>query len=689
MKSNAAPIIVSTSHTAGSRLPVWLMAAMLALVTLALYWPALRCDFLNYDDQDYVTENVHVQNGLNLENIKWSCLHPVSANWHPVTMLSHMLDCQLFALKPWGHHLTNVLLHCLNVVLVFALLQLLTGARWRSLLVAALFGWHPLHVESVAWVAERKDVLSTFFGLLALIFYARYAQLKIQNTKFWIQNYLLSLFFFSLGLMSKPMLVTWPFVMLLLDYWPLNRIPNRQHSVSDLKLLLLEKVPFFTLAAAASITTFVVQQQAGAVQMLESVPLTARFGNALISYWRYLGNIIWPTDLAVFYPHPGYWPLAKVIAAGACLVGVSLLLFWKRRPYPYLLVGWLWFLGTLVPVIGLVQVGSQSKADRYAYIPSLGVLILVVWGAYSLARGRRNLLILLALTSFTATILCFGATRHQLGYWQDSKTLFRHTLEVTKNNYVAQNHLGDALLQTGEVNEAFRHFQEALRLNPDYDLAHNNLGCILFKNHLITEAIVQYREAIRLNPDFAEAHFNLGDALGKQGQLAEAVSEYREGLRLRPDDAKAHYNLGDALGRQGQLAEAVSEYRDGIRLKADDADAHNSLGNILLMQGQTDEAIGQYREAVRLKPKDAEVHLNLGTALNKNGQTDEAIQQFKKALQLRPRDAKTHNNLGIALLIKGKTDEAISHFQEAIHLSPDYALAQTNLARAWRIKNGL
>ena len=356
-KSKRDPTEGATPVVGRSRFPAWLVAVLLALATIAIYWPATRCDFINCDDPEYVSDNLHVQEGLNWEGVKWAFLNPVSANWHPVTVMSHMLDCQLFGLKPWGHHLINVLFHALNAVMVFALLRQLTGAMWRSLLVAALFAVHPLRVESVAWVAERKDVLSGFFGLLTLIFYARYVQ-KSETKLATSSSFLLSpfywsaLFFFALGLMSKAMLVTMPCVLLLLDYWPLERFKQ-----SRTWQLVMEKIPFFVLTAVASVVTFVVQKRGGAAMTVEDFPLGARIGNALISYCRYLGKTFWPTDLAVFYPHPGYWPLEKVLLAGVFLCGVSVLLFVERRRYPFLLMGWLWFVVTLAPVIGLVQVG--------------------------------------------------------------------------------------------------------------------------------------------------------------------------------------------------------------------------------------------------------------------------------------------------------------------------------------------
>ncbi len=704
------------------RFPVWLMAVLLALVTIALYWPAMSHGFVNYDDNLYVTENPHVQGGLNWAGVKWAFSNPVAANWHPLTMLSHMLDCQLFGLKPWGHHLTSVLLHAVNTVLVFLLLQRLTGAVWRSLLVAALFGVHPLHVESVAWVAERKDVLSTFFGLLTILAYGRYVEKSAVRSPQSGAFYGLALLFYALGLMSKPMLVTLPFVMLLLDYWPLGRVSSVECRVSRARHLVVEKVPFFALAVVMSIVTFVVQKQTHTLMAVENLSLGARSGNALISYCRYLGKLFWPADLAVFYPHPGYWPVEQVLLAGGLIIGITVLLFMKRGRYPFLLMGWLWFCGTLVPVIGLVQVGEQAMADRYAYIPSLGVLILAIWGAYELTRRWRYHVIALSVAGCAAIILCLGLTRQQLGYWQDSEMLFRHVLEVADNNYFvhynlgnafdekgqtdeainqfqeairlksafakAHNNLGIALFKKGQIEEAIGQFQEAIRLDPESIRAHNNLGnALLGKKDQIDEAISQFQEVIRLDPESIRAHNNLGNALLKKDQIDEAISQFRETIRLDTDDAEAHFNLGIALFKKDQIDEAISQLQEAVRLKPDSAKAHNNLGNALLQKDRIDEAISQYQKAIRLAPDFADAHYNLGIALLKKGQIDEGISQYQETIRLKPDYIKAYNSFGNALLKKGQIDEAISQYQEAIRLKPDYAEARDNLAHALEMKN--
>jgi protein O-mannosyl-transferase len=672
-------------------LTTWLIAFFLVLVTIALYWPATSHDFVNYDDDMYVKDNTHVTSGLTLGNVRWAFRSDYAGNWHPVTWLSHMLDCQMFGLNSWGHHLTSLLLHALNAGLVFVLLQLMTGATWRSLLVAALFALHPLRVESVAWVSERKDVLSGCFGLLSLIAYARYAEGR--GRKSGARNprtegipkseprrpepeatsprsmvrgplsishlpsssfYLLSLIFFALGLMSKPMLVTWPLVMLLLDYWPLRRmqnavVTNTQHATrKTLHVplpLLVEKLPFFALVVLGSIATFVAQNHGGAVETVANLPLGTRTANALISYGRYLGKLFWPANLAVFYPRPEHWPLGKVLLAGGLVLGLSVLVWVQRRRHPYGLVGWLWFLGTLVPVIGLVQVGDQAMADRYAYLPSLGALVFAVWGAYELTRGWPHQLMTLSLMGCGASFLCLALTHLQLGHWKDSEILFRHALEVTRDNYLACNNLGAALAKKGQFDEAIRQCQEALRLKPD----------------------------------FADAHNNLGAAFGKKGQIDEAISQYQETVRLKPDHALAHYNLGAAFARKGQSDEAIHQFQEAIRLDPDYTDAHNNLGVALGNKGQTDEAIRQFHETIRLKPDHIDARNNLGVALGKKGQTDEAIRQYQEIIRVKPDQADAHNNLGIALYQQGRTGDAIHEFQEALRVKPDYADARRNL----------
>ena len=667
IKSKPAPARAPASGTVRPRIPVWLLAVLLVLVTIALYWSSTRYDFINFDDPRYVTENPHVQGGLNWKGVKWAfCNTEQVAYWAPLMWLSHLLACQLFGLNAWGHHLINVLLHAANTALVFLVFRRMTRATWRSVVVAALFGLHPLRVESVVWVTERKDVLSMLFLMLTLWAYAKYVEAaEVRNSKssMW---YGATLAMFVLGLMSKAMLVTVPCVLLLLDYWPLERFKP-----CCAWRLVTEKIPFFAFAAVASAVTFMAQKHGGAVASVEHLPLGARSGNALISYCRYLGKLFWPTDLAVFYPYPGYWPMEQVLLAGVLMVGISALLFVKRRRYPFLLMGWLWFCGTLVPVIGLVQAGEQAMADRFTYVPSLGVLILAIWGVYELTKRWRYHVIALSVAGSAAIILCMAFTHQQLRYWQDSETVFRHALEVTEKNYIAHTNLGAALDKKGQIDEAISQYQEAIRLKPNYADAHNNLGIALNKKGQIDEAISQYQEAIRLKPNYADAHYGLGAALDKKGQIDEAISQYQEAIRLKPDYADAHYGLGIALDKKGQIDKAISQFQEAIRLKLDYAEAHYNLGTALGMKGQIDEAISQFQEAIRLKPNYAEAHYNLGTTLGMKGQIDEAINQYQEAIRLKPDYADALDNLGVTLVAKGRLDEAIENYRKAIQINPN------------------
>ncbi len=706
LKSNATPTLVATNALPRCRPPTWLMGVLLMLVTILVYWPATNNDFVNYDDDAYVTGNSHVQSGLTLGSMEWALLHPVSCNWQPVTMWSHMLDCQVFGLHPWGHHLTNVLLHAINAMLVFLLLQQMTGAKWRSLFVGALFSVHPLCVESVGWVAERKDVLSGCFGLLTLLAYQRYVRVQrlkpgsgptspaSRSTHHASLYYVLAVFLFALGLMSKPTLVTWPFVMLLLDYWPLGRsaewgvrsTPSGRGGGREVLTgwiwLVVEKVPFFALAAADSVITLAVQTSGGSVVAAGHLPFGVRSANALISYCRHLGKLFWPTDLAVFYPYAAQWRLGQVLLAGGLLLGISAMLWVQRRRVPFLLVGWLWFVGMLVPMIGLVQTGGQAMADRHTYLPSLGVLILSVWGACELARRWRYRFIALSVAGSAAVILCVWLTRQQLGYWKNSETLFRHALDVTGPNWVAYNNLGAALASKGQTNAALRVFEAALRLDPNFAAAHYSLGTALIEMGRIDEAIGQLQQAIRLDPNDAGAHQNLGAALLRKGQIDEAINQYEAAIRLKADNPDAFYNLGVALDKKGRTDEAISRYRDTIRLKPNDVLARNALGVALLKKGQIDEAISEQQEAIRLKPEDAYSHYQLGNALAMKGRIDEAINQFQEALRLKPEDAAAQNDLGNALTREGRLDEAISHLREAARLKPDETETHYNLANA-------
>jgi tetratricopeptide (TPR) repeat protein len=663
--------------------PLYVSVLLLLLLLVCLvYLRALAGDFVRYDDQVYVTENVHVQRGLTWENVKWAFCTPTAPYWHPVTWLSHMLDCELFGLKAWGHHLTNLLLHTANTLMVFLVLRRMTGAFWRSLLVAGLFGLHPMHVESVAWVAERKDVLSTLFWLLTLWAYARYATIPtIQNLKPFY--YGLALAFFALGLMSKPMLVTLPCVLLLLDYWPLNRFGNNR-----MWPLVREKLPFFLLAAASSVVTFVVQRTIGTVATTTTLPMGARLENALFSYAGYLGKLLFPTNLAVIYPlrYPFHWPLGDLISAGLLLLGISVVVITMRRRQPWLLVGWFWFVGTLVPVIGLVQVGLQAMADRFSYVPSIGLFIFLSWGAWALTKAWRYQIVAMSGTATVAMVLCAGLAWRQAGYWKNTGTLFQHAIDVTENNFIACSNLGDYELVQGHYDEAINLYRETIRLMPSYDLAYAPLGVALCKTGRLAEGIQELQLAVKLEPDSAQVHADLADALVEDGQGDAAINEYKKAISLDPDDLDARNCLGVLMENTGHLDEAIQQFEEIIKINPAYVPAYNNLGLALESQGRLDQAFAEFEKAVRLDPQDAKGHFNLGMILKARGRLDEAIGQFELGLKLEPDSPQAHSGLGVMLGQKGIWDEAITQFQEAIRLKPDYDEAKNNLSSALKMK---
>jgi Tfp pilus assembly protein PilF len=600
----------------------FLIGVFLVAITLIVFWQVNGHDFIAFDDPEYVIDNPMVRAGLTPQGIGWAFSTFFAANWHPLTWLSHMLDSELYGMNPGRHHLTSLLFHLLNGLLLFLLLEKMTKALWRSAVVAALFAIHPLHVESVAWIAERKDVLSTCFWMLTMWAYFRYTENPGRT------SYLVTLILYVLGLMAKPMLVTLPFVLILLDFWPLGRWtraelvhePGRQGG--RVASLLWEKAPFVLLAALSSTVTLIAQWQGGAVSPAEIVPLGVRFWNALVAYLLYLVNMVWPVGLAVFYPHPGRsLPVWLVLLAAVVLVGITLGVLRTRRGQPYLVTGWFWYLGTLLPVIGLIQVGEQAMADRYSYIPLIGPFLMISWGVPALAARWRTPRILLPLvTAATLSVLLFlawGQARH----WQDSLTLFTHTLSVTRNNSRIHNNLANVLVRQGKIEAAITHYKEALAIQPKYPEAHSNLGAALVSRGRVEEGIGHYREALRLDPDLAEVHNNLGVALADQGKSEEALSHYLKAIELRPDYAEAHNNLGNILADRGKFAEAIARFQEALRRQPFYPQAHNNLGVALARQGRLREAIPHFERALELQPDFEQARRNLTIAVEKTAQS--------------------------------------------------------------------
>src|SRR5271157_2585106 len=684
---------------------IWI-SVFLFLVTFAVYAQVRHFDFVNFDDPEYVTSNPHVRSGITPANVAWAFTSGEAANWFPLTRLSHMLDYQLFGLRSGWHHLTNVLLHALAVLLLFAFLNRSTGRRWPSACVALVFALHPLHVESVAWVAERKDSLSAFFGLLALWSYVRHVERPA------LGRYLLVVLSFGLGLMAKPMLVTLPIVLLLMDVWPLGRIspmgpdevahalmravsrlistpwwgrdgpsgPSVGMSADTARMsaratknglgrvtdrswsrvvpLLREKIPLFAMAAAAACATYLVQQAGGAVRSQDAFPLVLRLENALVSYVIYIAKMFWPSRLAVFYPYPSEVPVWQAIAAALVIAAVSILVLRSLRKRPYLAVGWFWYLVTLVPVIGLVQVGAQARADRYMYLPMIGLTIMLAWGAADLLdrvpRAKPAVVVLAAAACAGSVLL----TWVQAGYWRDSRTLFQHAVDVTEGNYQAHHNLGVAFADEGRFPEAIKQYQAALQIEPNAANVQTDYGNALAKSGRIPEAIEHYEAALRVLPDSPITHNDLANALAATpGRVPEAIAEYQTALRLKPDYEEARKNLA--------------------QVQSNAAEMQYSMGVDLARSQKPEAAIPHFEEALRLKPDYVDAHNNLGVVLADAGRVPEAISHFEAALRIDPNSADAHVNLGIALSgIPGRMPEAIRHFEAALRIKPDPEIRQ-------------
>ncbi len=611
----------------------WIASIALFVAVFGLFSISLTNGFINLDDASYVANNPRVQAGLQWQGFVWA-LGSHQANWHPVTWLSHMLDCQLFGLKPWGHHSTNVFLHSANSVLLFWFFYKVAEGFGRSLFVASLFGLHPLHVESVAWVAERKDVLSTFFWILTLLTYSSWAQRKSKTGSKKRRFYVLSLIFFACGLMSKPMLVTTPLLLILLDYWPLRRVADiRWKAVHP---LLVEKVPFFVMSAASCVVTFLVQQSGGAVMSVVSVPIGVRIENSVVSYCRYLRKLVWPSDLAIYYPFTGSWQLWQVGASLIFLLTISAVVIVSRKRYRPAFVGWFWFLGTLLPVIGIIQVGSQAIADRYMYFPAIGIFILVTWGVSDFAHRRAAHHWILWSGGIVVAFCCAILTARQLRCWRDSETLFRHAAAVGYDCGFVELSLGGALMDRGAFDEALTHLSVAKRSSPDDASVPLNLAVLFDKMDRVDEALKEVEEAIQISPMLAKAHFFYGLLLEKAGRQEQAMGAYERAARLNRDLQLVRYNLGILFESVGRTEDAITQYRAELKLNPNFPEAFNNLGRALLAQQDRAAAAKQFREAIRIRPNFAEGHNNLGGVLYLEGKRDEAIVEFREALRLRP-----------------------------------------------------
>ena len=683
-----------------------IIGAILA-ATIGVYARVWSHDFV-YDDIAYVSENQHVLNGFTKEGLLWAFTTTYTANWHPVTWLSLMLDCELFGSPARACHLINLLYHVLNTFLLYWVLRRMTGAFWPSALVAGLFALHPVHVESVAWISERKDVLSTFFWLLTMGAYALYVEGKSRK---WYGAMIL---LFAAGLMAKPMLVTLPFVLLLLDYWPLGRwqpgkahakifpaakpsgrketqnqqrrpqdiISNGGYQKATVSFLLAEKLPLFLFSGAACVVTFLAQRGAGVMKSLEVLDLQTRIGNALLGYVKYLGKIFWPRGLAAFYPHPRMVPLTQEIAAGAALLVITIILIWFLRRYRCAAVGWLWYLGTLIPVIGLVQVGIQGMADRYCYVPSIGFFIIWAWGVYDLLSRRRF--------GHTAFVVIAGGvlsvlsvvTWFQVDYWHNSVTLWSHALAVTRDNFVAHNNLGVALEERRQIDQAVEHFKAALAINPVYEDALTALSPVLLRQGLSDEVKKYAQELLKRQPHHPLAQKILGDALYRQQKYDEAIDCYKKALQGKPDFIEAAFNLALALEKQGKPTEAIAPLEQALVLRPDYVAAREKVAALLFARQEYNEAASHYARLVELQPQNATAHNNLGSAFTMQNKLAEAVEQYQKALSLRPDYVDAYMNLGTALTKMNKFKEAVEQYEQALKIQPNHERAQQGLKYA-------
>jgi tetratricopeptide (TPR) repeat protein len=643
----------------------------LALAVLALYSPLWSCEFIIYDDPDYITTNDMIQHGVNGPSLAWAFSTGHSSNWHPLTWISHMLDFQLYGLHPAGHHFTSLLLHLANSILLFLLVLRMTGARWPAAMVAALFALHPLHVESVAWVSERKDVLSTLFWMLTVWAYLGYVeQTRVQGPRRAL-FYSLAVLLFALGLMAKPMLVTLPFVLLLLDYWPLRRFPPARPPWR-------EKIPFFILAAAASAVTFLVQKHGGAVMSFERIPLGLRLANIPIAYVRYIGKTFWPFHLAILYPYPPRWPVWKITGALAILALITAWVVRRARAQPYLLVGWLWFLGVLAPVIGLVQVGFQDMADRYSYISIVGLFIMVVWSVreWSALWPAR----LPAVLAGSAVAACLVLTPWQVSHWKNTPKLFTHAVTTTDDNYLAYYDLGSYYALIGQRPAAIKYLEQSVRIIPNHAVAQNNLGKVLFLEGRVDEALVHLSIAVALRPELPEVHYNLGNALLAKGRIAEALDHFQQHVDLLPDDPVAQNNFANVLLDQGLPDDAMPHFQKVLQLRPDSAEAHYKLGNILLQKGRTAEAVAQYQQALQIRPDYLQACSNLAWALATSPLP--AVRQGARAVELARRAERLSDGtnplilgvLAAAYAETGQFPQSVATAQRARQL----AQAQTN-----------
>jgi Tfp pilus assembly protein PilF len=664
----------------------WQIAAIcvvLAAATLFSFRGVRNNDFFTLDDDLYVVQNRQVQQGVTAQSIEWAFTTFRAGHWHPLTWISHMVDWKLYGANPRGHHLTNLFLHTANAILLFLLLLYMTGSLWRSAMVAFLFALHPAHVESVAWIAERKDVLCAFFFLATLLAYGWYVRRPSWKRFIWV------VCGFACALMSKSMAVTLPFALLLLDFWPLRRIAFTQQTrtlVLSLRKLCVEKWPLFLMAAISSVVTFLAQRSSSAVATLQGLPLWERFCNAAISYCRYVRIMIWPDPLTAYY----YYESHNVNVLIAVLSAIALVLVtfvcWRiRKERPYCLVGWLWFLGTLVPVIGIVQVGGAALTEHFTYLPYIGLFIAVVWLVGDATVKFPQIKIATQLLAVAVLVACAIKTEAQVKVWKDTVTLFSHVLAIDPRGDLPNLSLGIEYMRQGRLADAQEYFDRALSYNPSSPLALSYsahclmISCVPNEQRNLPLAGQRLEEALRIAPDDPDVLSNMALWSYYDGRMADAEMYSREAIAAAPDFVPAHDYLGDALLAQDKPGEAAQEYRLALVLQPDDYDAHNNLGIVLIKQGLTEEALKEFRLSLNIKPDQAAPHSQMGWIFIQTHRWPEAVGEYTQELSFDPANAAVHSNLGIALFQLGDYEKATEQFRDALRIDPANADARKNL----------
>jgi tetratricopeptide (TPR) repeat protein len=656
-----------------------LVAVVLVVATTGVYWGVYRSDFVDFDDQMFITQNDFVKAGLSYEGFKWAFVEIYRDYWHPVTWLSHMLDVEMFGLWAGGHHLVNLSLHLLNTLLLFGSLRYMTGRLWTSAFVAGLFALHPLHVESVAWAAERKDVLSAFFWFAILWAYAYYAN------NLSMRRYLYVVILFAFGLMSKPMVVTLPVVLFLLDYWPLERFRIYGLRITaaeglSLRRLAVEKIPLLAMSAAVMVVTIAGQSKTAMVK-LESLDLPARLANVVVSYWWYISKMAWPTDLNVFYFSWHIPSGSELFVPLALLTVITIVAVVTHNSHKYAVAGWLWYLITLVPVIGLVQVGGQTHADRYTYIPLVGLFIVIGWAAGDLVSHRPLLRSSVAAIA-VVVLIAFGAVTHRtVGYWKDSVTLFGRAIAVSPDNSFMHSSLGTVLGSMGRLEEAEAELREALRLSPDSKYALCGMGYLMRQKGKTGESLAYYRKALSLNPRSHDAYLGAGLVLCELGRYDQAQENLNKALVFKPGWPEAFCGLGTVMRKKGQFMEAVSFYEKALQANPMIPDAWSDIGMLFYNVGRHDDAIKSFRKAIKLNPKMARAFMGLGMALNEVGNPEEALAACRRAIELAPKMVEAHLTMGAILSKKADYVGAAAEYRQSLDIQPDF-FAWNNLGDA-------